>query len=292
MKRWFRRFARKEPRRLKSIPNLEIHVAHTCNLACESCSHYSDQGHSGVLSLAEADRWMHPWSKRISPNMLSLLGGEPTIHPELPEFVTLARRHWPDAHLRLATNGFFLHRHPSLPAVLQNVANAGIYLSIHHNAPEYEAKLRPILDLLKGWYCEYGIKVEIVHSYAAWTRRYHGSGDAMEPFSDGQPRQSWEQCTAKYCPQIFEGKIWKCGPLAYLRLQAAKYRLSGSWKPYLQYLPLEPGCSDEQLAEFFQREDESSCGMCAANPAKLKLPIPIRSASASASMAPEIRVEA
>jgi molybdenum cofactor biosynthesis enzyme MoaA len=75
--------------------HLEIHVAPARNLKCESCSHYSDQGHEGVVSLEDADRWMAPWSGRLRPCTFSLVGGEPTIHPRLTEFVRLARRHRP-----------------------------------------------------------------------------------------------------------------------------------------------------------------------------------------------------
>lgn len=269
---------------MKGIRHLEIHLAHGCNLSCESCSHYSNQGHKGILSLEAADRWMSLWSQRLSPQTFSLLGGEPTIHPDMAGFVALSRRHWPAAHLRLVTNGFFLHRHPDLPVVLQGDPNACIYLSIHHNAPEYRAKLRPVLMLLSNWTRDYGIKVRFYNSFRNWTRRYHGNGSAMEPFKDAQPRQSWERCPAKYCPQLFEGKIWKCAPLAYLKLQDAKYRLSESWNPYLQYQPLEPDCTVEQLTEFFRREDEPSCGMCPANPVRFKLPMPFNSASKRASI--------
>src|ERR1700729_500575 len=126
---------------MQSIRRLEIHLAHTCNLSCESCSHYSNQGHKGLLSLAEAERWMILWSQRLSLGSFSLLGGEPTIHPELAGFVALSRRYWADTHLRLVTNGFFLPRPPDLPAALQRDPNACIYLSIHHDAPEYLEKL-------------------------------------------------------------------------------------------------------------------------------------------------------
>jgi hypothetical protein len=263
---------------MTDIGNLEIHVAHSCNLACESCSHYSDQGHKGMLALTEAERWMEPWARRLRPRTFSLLGGEPTLHPELPGFVAVARAQWPAAHLRLVTNGFFLHRHPTLPAALRRAGNACIHVSIHHGTPDYLQKLEPVRELLRGWVRDHGIRVELYESFRNWTRRYHGSGSAMEPFDDGLPRQSWERCPARHCPQLFEGKIWKCGPLAYLKLQAAKYRLSGAWTPYLQYQPLAADCSDAQLAEFFGREDEPSCGMCPANPARFTLPVPLRSA--------------
>ncbi len=204
------------------------------------------------------------------------LGGEPSIHPDLAGFVALSRKHWPNAHLRLVTNGFFLHRHPDLPAVLQRDPNVCIYLSIHHDAPEYQNKLRPVLDLLRNWHRTHGIRVFTYLSFKHWTRVYHGSGNTMEPFQDGRPRQSWEQCPAKYCPQLFEGKIWKCAPLAYLKLQDAKYGLSDSWKPYLQYQPLAHDCTDEQLKQFFRREEEPSCGMCPTHPERFKLPLPLR----------------
>ena len=89
---------------------LELHVAHGCNLTCESCSHYSNHAHAGTVSLEEADRWMGFWSRRVSVTLFKLLGGEPTIHPELPRFVGLVRRHWSRARIEIISNGFFLHR--------------------------------------------------------------------------------------------------------------------------------------------------------------------------------------
>lgn len=260
---------------MKSIRDLEIHLVHGCNFRCESCSHYSNQGHKGVLSLEEADHSMGRWSARVQPGRISLLGGEPTLHPQLAEFFKLARRHWPGTHLQLVTNGSFLHRHPRLPHVLQQDANTSVVLSIHHGAPEYHERLRPVLSILQHWQRAHGVRVLRRESFKNWTRRYRGFGARMEPYDDRQPRQSWEKCPAKYAAQLFEGKIWKCGPLAYLKLQQAKYQLSEKWAPYLQYRPLDPGCTDEELDAFFAREEESFCGMCPARPERFELPLPI-----------------
>jgi hypothetical protein len=258
------------------VQHLEIHVAHACNLHCQSCSHYSDQGHKGVVSLEDAGRWMAWWSGRIRPGTFSLVGGEPTIHPELAEFVRLARRHWPDSHLRLVTNGFFLHRHPELPRVLQGDRKAHIFLSIHHSAPEYLDKIRPAHRLLQSWKRDYGIQVSYYRSFGHWRHTYRGSGAGMQPFEDGQPRRSWQRCRAKGCPQLFEEKIWKCAPLAYLNMQHAKHGLSEKWNPYLRYEPLAPECTDGELEAFFAKEDESYCSMCPAEPQKFDLPSPLR----------------
>src|SRR4051794_20267283 len=52
---------------MRILRNLELHVAHGCNLTCESCSHYSNQGHTGLVALADADAWMAGWSRRLEP---------------------------------------------------------------------------------------------------------------------------------------------------------------------------------------------------------------------------------
>ncbi len=261
------------PRAPRRIVNLEIHVAHACNLACESCAHYSDHGHKGVVDLATAATWMAPWAARLRPDRFSLVGGEPTIHPDLAGFVRLARRLWPATAIRLVTNGFFLDRHPELPEAMRAAAPAWIDISIHHDSPAYRARIAPMLALAQDWK-ERGADIRLHDSFRHWTRRYHGFGAAMKPFADGNPRRSWEICPARICPQILDGRIYKCAPLAYLPMQHARYGLGPEWSPSLSYRPLEPGCSDAALDEFFAREEEPACGQCPAERRPLALPDP------------------
>jgi hypothetical protein len=99
----------------------------------------------------------------------------------------------------------------------------------------------------------------------------------MLPFEDGRPRQSWEICSARSCKQLHDGKLWKCPPLAYLKLQEAKYNLSPKWDPYLRYRPLDTTCTDRELDDFLTLEDESVCSMCSAEIRSFPLPNPLRS---------------
>lgn len=264
---------------------LELHVAHGCNLSCESCAHYSNHAHAGIVSVEEADRWMGLWSPRVSVKLFNLLGGEPTIHPELPRFVGLVRRHWPKARIKIVSNGFFLHRHPTLPAVLAADERASLVVSIHHDSEEYLERLKPIFALLAQWRQDHGVVAEIRPSQKNWTRRYEGFGDSMLPFEDGNHRASWGACPARYCKQLHDGRIWKCAPLAYLPMQKAKYRLSDKWNPYLAYRPLEPGCSRAELKAFAALEDEAICGMCPAQPRRFELPLPLRGTKKQAAAA-------
>lgn len=257
-----------------AIRNLELHVAHSCNLACESCSHYSDQGHKGLVSLDEAARWIALWADRIAPATFSLLGGEPAIHPQLADFVPLVRSAWPNAHLRLASNGFLLGRHPELPKRLAEAGNARIAVSIHHGSDAYRRRLAPVIALLRGWAIDHGLNIVLEDSHGQWTRRYTGTGAEMAPFEDDEPRLSWQNCPARYCSQLLDGAIWKCAPLAYLPMQDRKYGLSAKWRPYLDYRPLPSDCPDAELRAFFAREDEPACAMCAARPERFAPPLP------------------
>jgi hypothetical protein len=258
------------------LDRLEIHVTHVCNLACESCSHYSNHGHQGHIEPEEAERWFAGWSGRIAVGNFILLGGEPTVHPRLAEFVPSVRKHWPGAHITMITNGFLLDRHPALPLAMAAAGNCGISLSNHHHAPEYVRRIRPALELLERWRTEHGIEFEVADSQSRWTRRYLGYGDDIAPFEDGDPRESWRICPARHCKQVFEGKIWKCAPLAYLKLQKQQFRLSPKWDPYLSYEPLDPSCDDAALSEFLGREDESVCSMCSSHSREFALLNPMR----------------
>ncbi len=224
---------------------------------------------------------MAPWAGRLRPAQFSLVGGEPTIHPDLAGFVRLTRRLWPETPIRLVTNGFFLDRHPDLPQAMRETAPGWIDLSIHHGSAEYRARIAPILERARDWKERHGVDIRFNPSFADWTRRYQGFGTAMRPFTDGDPRKSWEICPARTCPQIFEGRIYKCAPLAYLPMQHARYGLGAEWATALAYRPLEPDCGDEALDAFFAREEEPVCGLCPATRRPFALPNPLPSARAA-----------
>lgn len=258
--------------------NLELHVAHGCNLSCTSCAHYSNHHHSGMLSLAKAREWLSAWSRRLRPRQFSLLGGEPALNPALPQFVWLAREMFPDSKIILVSNGFLLKRHPRLPVALRGTGTV-LHISIHSGSDEYQGRLEPVRELIADWQRRWGITVNWRESFRTWTLRYRGFGKEMQPFNDSDPEASWRNCPAKWCLQLHDGKLWKCPAVAYLRMQDRKYGLGEEWRFYLDYEPLLPDCDDEQLRRFVDRETEPICGMCPAYPETFRLPYPaIRSA--------------
>lgn len=259
---------------MHAIHTLQLHVTHRCNLYCQSCSHYSNQGHRGDIACATADAWMAKWKSRLAPSRFSLLGGEPTLHPQLVEIIYIARSHWPETALQVISNGFFLGRHKGLPKALEETG-CQLTLSIHHDDQEYTGRMASVSALVKEWRRSFAFNLDFYGSYRNWTQRYLGYGAAMQPYADGDSKASWTLCPAKHCCQLHEGRLWKCPPLAYLRMQDEKFSLGRDWDPYLAYKPLDPDCSQEDIMAFFKLKEESYCGMCPAYSRPIKKPNPM-----------------
>lgn len=243
---------------------LELHAAFGCNLSCESCSHYSNQNHKGNVSLEEMKEWVEPWRGKLRPCRLNILGGEPFLNPDLGLILDYLREAFdPMSEMYITTNGLLLDRSEYIKDHLRR-NNVYLSVSMHAFTSEYMARINPIRELLDDWSKE-GIEVHWKDSVSNWTRRYHGWGDTLMPFEDEDPQSSWNICKGKHCVQLFRGKLWKCAPLAYLKLQDEKYNLDLIWDQYLKYQGLEPTDDLETIVKFYERGVESYCSMCPAH---------------------------
>lgn len=260
---------------LVQFPLLELHAANACNLTCESCSHFSNSGHTGTISVEEAVEWMRRWNTRLAPRLFRLLGGEPTLNPKLPELIEAAAACWPHSRIGLTTNGFFLDRHPRLGEVLHR-HNVSVRLSVHDRSREYLEQLRPGVNLINRWQETHPFELAVEDADQHWTRRHHGYGSGVLPFADHDPRSSWEHCPARQCVQLFRGRLWKCSPITYLKLQKERFpQLSPEWDPYVAYQGLGPEASEEEIVAFLSRQEESICNMCSAVPQHFQKPSPL-----------------
>ncbi len=250
---------------------LEVHVTHTCNLHCDGCKHYSNYNHMGRLEVATYRDWITSWSKVLKPKKMRLLGGEPTLHPELVKFVYITREIWPETQIYLTTNGYFLDRHPDLIKALIDT-NSRMSMSVHSKDPAYLKKVNPIREALKKHHEETGVDLMETDVTEVWTRNYIGTGADMKPYTDEAPEDSWEHCTAKYCMQLHENRLWKCAPLAYLPLQLEKFEIDHDpdWQDYLNYQSLGLEASQDEMRTFLAKEAESACAMCPAKPPYIK----------------------
>lgn len=183
----------KKPR----LDYFEYHVADHCNLNCKGCGHFSNvlEKRFGNLEQYKADLvrlkelfWGARW--------IRLMGGEPLLNPELPEFIKITRNVFPDANIRVVTNGLLLPT--ASKDVFTTMKENGVEFDISSYRPTQALKNRIILKCIENdvrfafeegkdeFFCQDNIK---------------GDSDMVEEFNN---------CFSKECHYLEDGKIATC----------------------------------------------------------------------------------
>jgi Fe-coproporphyrin III synthase len=92
----------------RSAANVFFHILTQCNLKCRHCYINPLQHGRRRLSLATIRRWLAVLAERSPAANLILLGGEPTLHPDLAGAV-LAARELGYASITIDTNGYLFN---------------------------------------------------------------------------------------------------------------------------------------------------------------------------------------
>jgi MoaA/NifB/PqqE/SkfB family radical SAM enzyme len=88
--------------------NVFFHVLTRCNLRCRHCYINPEQHGRKRLPIERIERWLEVLADRSPGANLVLLGGEPTLHPDLPRAVRHARS-LGFASITIDTNGYLFH---------------------------------------------------------------------------------------------------------------------------------------------------------------------------------------
>lgn len=92
----------------KDTSNLFFHILTKCNLSCTHCYINKDQHGKNTLDIDTIKTWLTLFSKKASQTNLILLGGEPTLHPDL-SLVVKEANHMEFKSITIDTNGYLFH---------------------------------------------------------------------------------------------------------------------------------------------------------------------------------------
>jgi MoaA/NifB/PqqE/SkfB family radical SAM enzyme len=92
----------------KNAVNVFFHILTQCNLSCRHCYINPAEHGSQKLSSQTIIEWLRPFPSPEKKANLILLGGEPTLHPELSVIVAAARQTGYDS-ITIDTNGYLFH---------------------------------------------------------------------------------------------------------------------------------------------------------------------------------------
>lgn len=92
----------------KHSTNVFFHILTRCNLSCRHCYINPAQHGAATLPIDTIRDWLEIFVRKTSHANLVLLGGEPTLHPQLSDAVKAARRMGYQS-ITIDTNGYLFH---------------------------------------------------------------------------------------------------------------------------------------------------------------------------------------
>lgn len=200
-------------RRLSPLEMLhfEVHITDHCNLNCKGCYHFSPLSERYFLSIDEFKKDFQQMARLCGDKVshITLLGGEPLLHPHITKFFYIARQNFTKCKIEVLTNGILLKKMDEIfwEACVKN----NILLS----CTKYPVKVD--YEWIEKKAASYGISIT-----------YHndiGAGDKMlikYPFdlSGTQPiKWNYEHCTrSNKCITLKHGKLYTCPMAAHAHL--------------------------------------------------------------------------
>lgn len=264
------------------IRNLEYMITTSCDLACPGCDRFIDHGHAFVEKFEDIVSNMEQWFKRLDPDHVTIIGGEPLLHPRIYDILTEARRIFDHAVIEVYTNAFLLPKRPKIFNVLKKIGNAKVSCSIHNKNPKYreivERNLHQAFYSKGKWFetspnthtCETVVLEVTDPTQGGWYDYRRVVDGVLKPWNDNDPTSSYKNCGVNIYPIIYKNKLYKCPPISMVRTHLTKNFMleDEDWEPYLKYEGLDPDCNEQELEKFVKNiyESHSICAMCPANP--------------------------
>lgn len=94
---------------VKNKANVFFHIQTQCNLQCKHCYINPQQHGTQKLSLARISQWLEILIQKSPCANLILLGGEPTMHPDLADVARAAKKMGYES-ITIDTNGYLFNR--------------------------------------------------------------------------------------------------------------------------------------------------------------------------------------
>lgn len=178
------------------IISLQAHVIDTCNLNCKGCGHFANlfRGNTNC-DLAKFSDELETLSKKVYVKKFYLLGGEPFLNPELPELIQVSRKYFPQAEIRIATNGLLIPKLDDQVFEAIRRYDAIVYITAY---PPTVSMMDDILRQLKKHNVSYDIR-KVTEFWA---------GHTEEPIND--PLVSRKNCASDLCRTLRDGRVYKC----------------------------------------------------------------------------------
>jgi organic radical activating enzyme len=239
------------------IRYFQVYLANGCNFKCIGCSHFNPM-RKGITTRQEMCQWYEAWSQKLVPDEVGVLGGEPLLNKDFANILRDTRKFWRNARISVYTNGVLLHRLDDTVFQAMRDVNAIIHISEHTQDESYVTFINDGIRRLQSE----NIKVMVIPSLKHWRYPYKIDSKGQPYPYKSSPALAWKICEPKNCVALVNNQLYKC---SYIVSMADAYRegvLGEEWKAALDYQPLTPDCSAEEIIAHLSAHEVSQCSMC------------------------------
>jgi hypothetical protein len=267
---------------------IEIMASYACTLSCVGCTNYSNYNYVGHPDWTRTREEVGAWTAIVHFEEFGIIGGEPLLNPHIQTWIYgLRELVAPDTQLSLVTNGTQLAHVPDLVSWMVDCSPSKLTVVPHLFADtigpqvagmvaatglpfERQSVAYTDLDGTEQRRVQYrldspDVMVEVSRS-RFFVKSYQGFGTSTRPWNHNDPKGAIEICPCRYCPLMYEGRLYKCSQIALLRDHLGRLGLLevDEWQPYLAYRGVAPTDSPVEIARFIRRfgVPESICRMC------------------------------
>lgn len=205
-----------EPRDKDSI-SFEVCIVDHCNLSCQMCDHFSQLADKWFVDIQTYTRDIERMAELFEhkTGTITLVGGEPTLHPELAQMLIIGRKLFPDTRINLLTNGILLPK-------MENDINGNIWKVCSEQKIDMTITAYPInFDYigLENKAREYGISLRMASNiHDIKTGLTHKISDRHPLNLDGKvpPIYAAHCFYFNKCHILREGKYYMCPMAAHI----------------------------------------------------------------------------
>lgn len=242
-----------------NLPVVEFYITNVCNLSCRGCNRFNNYNFKGHQRWNDHALAYETWSKRLDIDHITIIGGEPTLNPDLELWASNLRRLWPKSEIMIQTNGTYIKPHY---LNFWDQYQVGFAVSLHdiHTAEQIMTEWKTLFgkqynSFLKGF---------IFHQSSVVGDTNHIT------LHSNDIKKAFNCCDMKYDHTMFNGKLYKCPMTAIIPefYQQFNLNLDARQKQLLsEYQPLVSDCAEQQLNEFVQQRDVpiKQCEFCPTN---------------------------
>lgn len=236
-----------------TIYNVDIHIVDKCNLNCKHCNHFCPlvPNDTQPKSLTYITQNLYTLSRYKSIiNNITILGGEPFLHPNLSYIIVITRKLFPNTNIGIITNGTLYGKLSELAQVIiDNKINVTLSLYPIPNTDKIKEEfIRYIPDTLLSID---NMSAEIGFSYRLLMEDINTNDHHILAC----PRRHW-------CTQIRDGRLYIC------HFAAQLYQLKNAFPEQIHineddcYIQLGPTTSPEMVIDFLNKNIPDVCRHC------------------------------